>query len=116
MTYTKKSSTAGTCPVASIKIAEAAKLAENIQRDADISVTNQLAMIFGRMGINSAAVFSAAATKWNYRPIQPGLVGGHCIGTDSYYLLHKAQEEGINAALIAAVRQNNNAVPPFCGG
>ena len=74
---------------------------------------NQLAMIFGRMGINSAAVFSAAATKWNYRQFQPGLVGGHCIGTDSYYLLHKAQEEGINAALIAAVRQNNNAVPRF---
>ena len=109
----KKIITAGTCPVASIKIAEAAKLAENIQRDADISITNQLAMIFGRMGINSAAVFSAAATKWNYRQFQPGLVGGHCIGTDSYYLLHKAQEEGINVALIAAVRQNNNAVPRF---
>lgn len=102
---------AGLHEAASIKIAEAAKLAENIQRDADIAVVNELAMIYGRMGINSAAVFDAAATKWNYRRFYPGLVGGHCIGTDSYYLLERAEKDGIAAPLLRAAREVNNAVP-----
>ena len=106
---------AGLYEAPSIKTAEAAKLAENIQRDADIAVVNELAMIYGQMGIDSAAVFDAAATKWNYRRFYPGLVGGHCIGTDSYYLLDRATADGMAAPVLRAARQANNAVPIHIG-
>lgn len=96
-----------------IKTAEAAKLTENIQRDIDIAVINELAMIYGRMGIDSDAVFAAAATKWNFRRFFPGLVGGHCIGTDTYYLLDRTDREGYPADLLRVARRVNNAVPDF---
>ena len=104
---------AGLHRAASISIAEAAKLAENIQRDVDIAITNELAMIFDQFGIDSDAVFAAAATKWNYRRFKPGLVGGHCIGTDSYYLLERTEKEGIPAPLLHSARRVNNAVPKY---
>ena len=104
---------AGLHEAASMQIAEAAKLAENIQRDVDIAITNELAMIFDQFGIDSDAVFEAAATKWNYRRFKPGLVGGHCIGTDSYYLLERAAREGLPAAVLQSAREANNAVPLY---
>ncbi|MCH9757649.1 MAG: nucleotide sugar dehydrogenase [Proteobacteria bacterium] len=97
----------------SIQIAEAAKLTENIQRDVDIAITNELAMIFDQFGIDSDAVFAAAATKWNFRRFRPGLVGGHCIGTDSYYLLERTDKENLPAPVLRAARQANNAVPSY---
>lgn len=97
----------------SIKTAEAAKLTENIQRDVDIAVANELAMMFNQMGIDSDAVLAAAATKWNFRRFKPGFVGGHCIGTDSYYLLARAEQDGMSADLLRAARRVNNAVPRF---
>lgn len=105
--------TAGLHRAESIAVAEAAKLAENIQRDVDIAMTNELAMLFDQFGINSAQVFDAAATKWNYRRFTPGLVGGHCIGTDSYYLLERTQRENLPAPVLQAARQANNAVPHY---
>lgn len=104
---------AGLHAAPSIAVAEAAKITENIQRDVDIAITNELAMIFKQMNIDSEAVFNAAATKWNFRRFYPGLVGGHCIGVDSYYLLEHAQRQGYSAAVLAAARQANNAVPLF---
>ena len=104
---------AGLHEAPSIKVAEAAKLAENIQRDVDIAVTNQLAMLFDRMEIDSDAVFAAAATKWNYRRFSPGLVGGHCIGVDSYYLIDYADRHRHPAPLLHAARQINNQVPLY---
>src|SRR5690606_368506 len=83
--------TAGTHKAASIRVAEAAKVIENTQRDVNIALINELALIFNRMGIDTEAVLEAAGTKWNFLPFRPGLVGGHCIGVDPYYLTHKAQ-------------------------
>lgn len=100
--------TAGTHLAPSIKVAEAAKAIENAQRDVNIAFVNELSMIFHRMGIRTADVLEAAATKWNFLPFKPGLVGGHCIGVDSYYLAQKAQELGYNPEIILAGRRLND--------
>ena len=85
---------AGTHKASSIKVAEAAKVIENTQRDVNIALVNELSLIFGKLGIDTEEVLKAAGTKWNFLPFRPGLVGGHCIGVDPYYLTHKAQEIG----------------------
>jgi UDP-N-acetyl-D-glucosamine/UDP-N-acetyl-D-galactosamine dehydrogenase len=100
--------TAGTHLAPSIKIAEAAKVIENSQRDLNIAFVNELAVIFNKMDINTSAVLEAAGTKWNFLPFKPGLVGGHCIGVDPYYLTHKAQEIGYNPEIILAGRRLND--------
>jgi UDP-N-acetyl-D-galactosamine dehydrogenase len=102
---------AGIYEAAAIKVAEAAKVIENIQRDLNISLVNELAMIFDKIGIDTAAVLEAAGTKWNFHRYLPGLVGGHCIGVDPYYLLHKARQLGIEPQVIAAGRRINDAMP-----
>ncbi len=86
--------TAGTYKASSIKVAEAAKVIENTQRDLNIALMNELSLIFHKLGIDTLEVLQAAGTKWNFLPFRPGLVGGHCIGVDPYYLTHKAQEVG----------------------
>ena len=100
--------TAGTHQASSIKVAEAAKVIENSQRDINIAFVNELAMIFNRMGIDTHQVLDAAATKWNFLPFKPGLVGGHCIGVDPYYLAQKAQEYGYHPEIILAGRRLND--------
>lgn len=100
--------TAGTYPAASIRVAEAAKVIENTQRDVNIALINELAMIFNRMGLDTLQVLEAAGTKWNFLPFRPGLVGGHCIGVDPYYLTHKSQEIGYNPEMILAGRRIND--------
>ncbi|MCF6173652.1 MAG: Vi polysaccharide biosynthesis UDP-N-acetylglucosamine C-6 dehydrogenase TviB [Campylobacteraceae bacterium] len=100
--------TAGTFKAASIKVAEAAKVIENAQRDINIAFVNELALIFDRLGIDTLEVLEAAGTKWNFLPFKPGLVGGHCIGVDPYYLTHKAQEVGYNPEIILAGRRLND--------
>ncbi|HHH54455.1 MAG TPA: Vi polysaccharide biosynthesis UDP-N-acetylglucosamine C-6 dehydrogenase TviB [Bacteroidetes bacterium] len=100
--------TAGTHLAPSIKVAEAAKVIENSQRDINIAFVNELAMIFNRLDIDTSAVLEAAGTKWNFLPFRPGLVGGHCIGIDPYYLTHKAQEVGYNPEIILAGRRLND--------
>jgi UDP-N-acetyl-D-galactosamine dehydrogenase len=100
--------TAGTHLAPTIKVAEAAKVIENSQRDINIAFVNELAMIFNRLGINTNDVLEAAGTKWNFLPFRPGLVGGHCIGVDPYYLTHKAQEIGYNPEIILAGRRLND--------
>ena len=100
--------TAGTHKVSSIKIAEAAKVIENTQRDVNIALINELALIFNKLDIDTESVLEAAATKWNFLPFQPGLVGGHCIGVDPYYLTHKAIEVGYYPEMILAGRQIND--------
>jgi len=100
--------TAGTHLASSIKVAEAAKVIENSQRDINIAFVNELAMIFNRMGIDTHEVLAAASTKWNFLPFKPGLVGGHCIGVDPYYLAQKAQEYGYNPEIILAGRRLND--------
>ena len=100
--------TAGTHLAPSIKVAEAAKVIENAQRDVNIAFVNELSMIFNRMGIRTSDVLEAAATKWNFLPFKPGLVGGHCIGVDPYYLTQKAQELGYNPEIILAGRRLND--------
>ncbi len=102
--------TAGTHMAPSIRVAEAAKVIENTQRDVNIGLINELAMLFNRMGIDTQAVLEAAGTKWNFLPFRPGLVGGHCIGVDPYYLTHKAQELGYNPEMILAGRRVNDAM------
>jgi UDP-N-acetyl-D-galactosamine dehydrogenase len=99
---------AGTYKVSSMRIAEAAKVIENSQRDINIAFVNELAVIFNRLGIDTNEVLEAAATKWNFLPFKPGLVGGHCIGVDPYYLTHKAQEFGYNPQIILAGRRLND--------
>jgi len=103
--------TAGVYEAASIKVAEAAKIIENIQRDVNISLMNELSMIFNKIGISTHDVIDAAATKWNFHRYQPGLVGGHCIGVDPYYLLHKAEAMGLHPRVIAAGRFTNDNMP-----
>jgi UDP-N-acetyl-D-galactosamine dehydrogenase len=97
----------------SIKVAEAAKVIENTQRDLNIALMNELALIFDRMGIRTADVLEAAGTKWNFLKFSPGLVGGHCIGVDPYYLTTKAQELGYLPEVILAGRRINNSIGPF---
>lgn len=101
---------AGTCPVSSMRVAEAAKVVENIQRDVNIALVNELALIFDRLGIDTQDVLDAAGSKWNFLPFRPGLVGGHCIGVDPYYLLHKSESVGYHPDLIHTARQVNNRV------
>jgi UDP-N-acetyl-D-galactosamine dehydrogenase len=100
--------TAGTHQAASIRIAEAAKVIENTQRDVNIALINELALIFDRLNIDTEQVLRAAGTKWNFLPFRPGLVGGHCIGVDPYYLTHKAQEIGYHPEIILAGRRIND--------
>ena len=97
----------------SIKVAEAAKVIENTQRDINISLINELAIIFDKMGIDTKAVIEAAGTKWNFHKYQPGLVGGHCISVDPFYLIHKAKKLGIDPQVIAAGRRVNDFIPSF---
>lgn len=106
----RKIITAGTHLAPSIKVAEAAKVIENSQRDVNIAFVNELAVIFNRMGIDTHSVLEAAATKWNFLPFKPGLVGGHCIGVDPYYLTHKAQELGYSPEIILAGRRLNDGM------
>lgn len=112
----KRVVTAGTHMASSIKVAEAAKVIENSQRDINIAFVNELAVIFNRMGIDTLEVLEAAGTKWNFLPFRPGLVGGHCIGVDPYYLTHKAQEIGYNPEIILAGRRLNDNMGSFVAG
>lgn len=105
--------TAGTHKASSIKVAEAAKVIENTQRDLNIALINELALIFNKMGIDTQAVLEAAGTKWNFLPFRPGLVGGHCIGVDPYYLTHKAQSIGYHPEIILAGRRLNDSMGAY---
>jgi UDP-N-acetyl-D-galactosamine dehydrogenase len=105
--------TAGTHLASSIKVAEASKVIENTQRDVNIALINELALIFDTMGIDTNEVIEAAATKWNFIKLTPGLVGGHCIGVDPYYLTYKAQELGYKPNLILGARQINNGMSKY---
>lgn len=104
---------AGLHQAQSIKVAEAAKVIENTQRDINISLMNELAIIFDKMGIDTKAVIEAAGTKWNFHKYLPGLVGGHCISVDPFYLMHKAKQLGIDPQVIAAGRRVNDFIPSF---
>ena len=105
--------TAGTYQAPSIKVAEAAKVIENCQRDINIAFVNELALIFDKMNIDTIEVLEAAGTKWNFLPFRPGLVGGHCIGVDPYYLTHKAEEIGYHSQVILAGRKINDNMGAF---
>ncbi|HLU19560.1 MAG TPA: Vi polysaccharide biosynthesis UDP-N-acetylglucosamine C-6 dehydrogenase TviB [Pusillimonas sp.] len=105
--------TAGTHKATSIRVAEAAKVIENTQRDVNIALINELALIFNRLGIDTQAVLEAAGTKWNFLPFRPGLVGGHCIGVDPYYLTHKAQSIGYHPEIILAGRRLNDSMGSY---
>jgi UDP-N-acetyl-D-galactosamine dehydrogenase len=102
--------TAGTHKASSIKVAEAAKVIENTQRDVNIALINELALIFNKLGIDTEEVLQAAGTKWNFQPFRPGLVGGHCIGVDPYYLTHKAESIGYHPEIILAGRRLNDSM------
>lgn len=104
---------AGLYRASSVKVAEAAKVIENTQRDLNISLMNELAIIFDRLGIDTSEVIEAASTKWNFHKYTPGLVGGHCIGVDPYYLIHKSKEIGHDPQVIAAGRRVNDYIPHF---
>lgn len=108
--------TAGTHKAPTIKVAEAAKVIENTQRDINIAFMNELAMIFNKMNIDTNAVLQAAGTKWNFLNFRPGLVGGHCIGVDPYYLTHKAQELGFHPEMILAGRRINDNMGKYAAG
>ncbi len=108
--------TAGTYKAESIRVAEAAKVIENTQRDLNIALINELAIIFNKMGIDTEAVLKAAGTKWNFLPFRPGLVGGHCIGVDPYYLTHKAEEIGYHPQVILAGRRINDGMGAYVAG
>ena len=105
--------TAGTHKAESIQVAEAAKVIENTQRDLNIALINELAIIFNKMGIDTEAVLQAAGTKWNFLPFRPGLVGGHCIGVDPYYLTHKAESIGYHPEIILAGRRLNDGMGAY---
>lgn len=105
--------TAGTHKAPSIKVAEAAKVIENTQRDVNIALINELAVIFNKLGIDTEAVLQAAGTKWNFLPFRPGLVGGHCIRVDPYYLTHKAQSLGLHPEIILAARRLNDRMGEY---
>lgn len=108
--------TAGTWKAESIRVAEAAKVIENTQRDLNIALINELAIIFSRMGLDTEAVLKAAGTKWNFLPFRPGLVGGHCIGVDPYYLTYKAETLGYHPQVILAGRRINDGMGAFVAG
>ncbi|MFC0103572.1 Vi polysaccharide biosynthesis UDP-N-acetylglucosamine C-6 dehydrogenase TviB [Sphingopyxis terrae] len=108
--------TAGTFLAESIKVAEAAKVIENTQRDLNIALINELAIIFNRLGIDTEAVLEAAGSKWNFLPFRPGLVGGHCIGVDPYYLTHKAEAVGYHPEIILAGRRLNDNMAGYVAG
>ena len=108
--------TAGTYKAESIRVAEAAKVIENTQRDLNIALINELAIIFNKMGIDTDAVLKAAGTKWNFLPFRPGLVGGHCIGVDPYYLTHKAEALGYQPQIILAGRRINDGMGAYVAG
>ncbi|MFU8825808.1 Vi polysaccharide biosynthesis UDP-N-acetylglucosamine C-6 dehydrogenase TviB [Yoonia sp.] len=108
--------TAGTYKAESIRVAEAAKVIENTQRDLNIALINELAIIFNKMGIDTEAVLKAAGTKWNFLPFRPGLVGGHCIGVDPYYLTHKAEAIGYHPQVILAGRRINDGMGAYVAG
>ena len=108
--------TAGTYKAESIRVAEAAKVIENTQRDLNIALVNELAIIFNKMGIDTEAVLKAAGTKWNFLPFRPGLVGGHCIGVDPYYLTHKAEAIGYHPQVILAGRRINDGMGSYIAG
>jgi len=108
--------TAGTYSASCIKVAEAAKVIENSQRDINIAFVNELAIIFGKLGIDTHEVLEAAGTKWNFLPFKPGLVGGHCIGVDPYYLTHKAEEIGYHPQIILAGRRLNDNMGKYVAG
>ncbi|WP_426702074.1 Vi polysaccharide biosynthesis UDP-N-acetylglucosamine C-6 dehydrogenase TviB [Rhodanobacter sp. Col0626] len=105
--------TAGTHKASSLKVAEAAKVIENTQRDLNIALMNDLAILFNKLGIDTLEVLEAAGTKWNFLPFRPGLVGGHCISVDPYYLTHKAQEVGHHPDVILAGRRTNDSMGPY---
>jgi UDP-N-acetyl-D-galactosamine dehydrogenase len=105
--------TAGTHRASSIRVAEAAKVIENIQRDVNIALINELAMLFKQLGLESVEVLEAAGSKWNFLPFRPGLVGGHCIGVDPYYLTHKAEQIGFHPQMILAGRRINDGMAAF---
>lgn len=105
--------TVGTHKASSIRVAEAAKVIENTQRDVNIALINELALIFNKMGIDTEAVLQAAGTKWNFLPFRPGLVGGHCIGVDPYYLTHKAESIGYHPEIILAGRRLNDSMGEY---
>lgn len=105
--------TAGTHKAPSIKVAEAAKVIENTQRDVNIALINELAVIFNKLGIDTEAVLQAAGTNWNFLPFRPGLVGGHCIGVDPYYLTHKVQSLGLHPEIILAARRLNDRMGEY---
>jgi UDP-N-acetyl-D-galactosamine dehydrogenase len=107
---------AGTHRASSIRVAEAAKVIENTQRDVNIALINELALIFNRLGIDTEEVLQAAGSKWNFLPFRPGLVGGHCIGVDPYYLTHKAQEVGYHPEMILAGRRLNDNMGSYVAG
>ena len=107
---------AGTHKAPSIAVAEAAKAVENTQRDVNIALANELALIFKRLGIDTEAVLEAAGTKWNFMPVRPGLVGGHCIGVDPYYLIHRAEQAGHYPELIRAARRINDGMSAYVSG
>jgi len=104
---------AGTYKAPSIKVAEAAKVVENTQRDINIALMNELSMMFDKMNIDTSEVLEAAKTKWNFLDFRPGLVGGHCIGVDPYYLLHKSEEMGYKPTLLHSSRSINNKIASF---
>lgn len=104
---------AGTHKASSIRVAEAAKVIENTQRDVNIALVNELAMLFNRLGLDTSEVLAAAGSKWNFLPFRPGLVGGHCIGVDPYYLTHKAQEIGFHTEMILAGRRINDRMGDY---
>ncbi len=108
--------TAGTHKASSIKVAEAAKVIENTQRDINIALVNELALIFNRLGIDTEEVLKAAGTKWNFLQFKPGLVGGHCIGVDPYYLTYKAEEVGYRPEIILAGRRLNDGMADYVAG
>lgn len=108
--------TAGTHKAPSIRVAEAAKVIENTQRDLNIALVNELAVIFNKMGVDTEAVLQAAGTKWNFLPFRPGLVGGHCIGVDPYYLTHKAEAVGYHPQIILAGRRLNDGMGAYVAG
>ncbi|MCP4950250.1 MAG: nucleotide sugar dehydrogenase, partial [Proteobacteria bacterium] len=105
--------TAGVHRAPSIRVAEAAKVIENTQRDLNIALINELSILFDRLDINTQDVLEAAGSKWNFLPFKPGLVGGHCIGVDPYYLTHKAQEAGYHPEVILAGRRINDRMASF---
>lgn len=105
--------TAGTHKAPSIKVAEASKVIENVQRDVNIALINELHQVFNKLGINTKDVIDAAATKWNFMKLMPGMVGGHCISVDPYYLLHKSENAGFIPDLMRTARQINDGMPNY---